>query len=159
MHSGNLNIEAKRGADKMLIGHAKIRDFSLHNTPVLTKLLTVASFTGLVDLLTGDGMTFSHFDAPFKYKDDILYINNGHTYGNVLGISFSGAYNMESDVIDVNGMVAPAYGLNTMIGKIPLVGNLLVGRDGTVFAANYTITGTSDEILQYDPDISGIAVR
>ena len=148
MHSGNLNIEAKRGADKMLIGHAKIRDFSLHNTPVLTKLLTVASFTGLVDLLTGDGMTFSHFDAPFKYKDDILYINNGHTYGNVLGISFSGAYNMESDVIDVNGMVAPAYGLNTMIGKIPLVGNLLVGRDGTVFAANYTITGTSDE-----PDI------
>jgi hypothetical protein len=55
---------------------------------------------------------------------------------------------MEIDVIDVNGMVAPAYGLNTMIGKIPLVGNLLVGRDGTVFAANYTITGTSDE-----PDI------
>ncbi len=144
LYSGNLKIEAKRGADKMLIGHAKIRDFSLHNTPVLAKLLTVASFTGMVDLLTGDGMTFSHFDAPFKYKNDILYVNKAHTYGNVLGITFSGAYNMSSDVIDINGMVAPAYGLNTMIGKIPLVGNLLAGKDGTVFAANYTISGTSE---------------
>ena len=144
LYSGNLKIEAKRGADKMLIGHAKIRDFSLHNTPVLAKLLTVASFTGMVDLLTGDGMTFSHFDAPFKYKNDILYVNKAHTYGNVLGINFSGAYNMNNHVIDISGMVAPAYGLNTMIGKIPLVGNLLAGKDGTVFAANYTISGTSD---------------
>ena len=152
MHGGNLKIEAKRGVDKMLIGHAKIRDFSLHNTPVLAKLLTVASFTGMVDLLTGEGMTFSHFDAPFKYKNDILYVNKGHTYGNVLGISFSGAYNMSSDVIDIDGVVAPAYGLNTMIGKIPLVGNLLVGRDGTVFAANYTISGTSEEpIVDINP--------
>ena len=51
---------------------------------------------------------------------------------------------MNNHVIDISGMVAPAYGLNTMIGKIPLVGNLLAGKDGTVFAANYTISGTSD---------------
>ena len=46
-------------------------------------------------------------------------------------------------------MIAPAYGLNTLIGRIPLVGNLLAGRDGTVFAANYAITGTVEK-----PDIS-----
>ena len=45
-------------------------------------------------------------------------------------------------------MVAPAYGLNTFIGSIPLVGNLLSGKDGTVFAANYSISGDIDE-----PDI------
>ena len=144
MHGGNLHIEAKRGSDKMLIGHAKIRDFSIHNTPVLAKLLTVASFTGMVDLLTGEGMTFSHFDAPFKYKNSILYVNKARAYGNVLGISFGGAYNMSNDAISIEGMIAPAYGLNTMIGKIPLVGNLLAGKDGTVFAANYSISGTTD---------------
>lgn len=149
MHRGNLHIEAKRDADKMFIGHAKIRDFSLHNTPVLAKLLTVASFTGMVDLLTGEGMTFSHFDAPFKYKNQILYVNKARVYGNVLGITLGGAFNMENDALSLEGMIAPAYGLNTLIGKIPLVGDLLAGKDGTVFAANYSITGTSEE-----PDVS-----
>lgn len=149
MHGGNMHIEAKRDKNKMLIGHAKIRDFSLHNTPVLAKLLTVASFTGMVDLLTGEGMTFSHFDAPFKYKNQILYVNKARAYGNVLGVSLSGAYNMGNDAISFEGMISPAYGLNTMIGKIPLVGNLLAGKDGTVFAANYSVTGTTDE-----PDVS-----
>ncbi|MBO7556756.1 MAG: AsmA-like C-terminal domain-containing protein [Alphaproteobacteria bacterium] len=145
LYGGNLQIEAKRRKDKLLIGHAKIRDFSIHNTPVLAKLLTVASFTGMLDLLTGDGMTFSHFDAPFKYKDKILYVGKANAYGNVLGLSFSGEYNMGSKAINVEGTFAPAYGLNTLIGKIPVVGNLLAGKDGTVFAANYTIEGTSDE--------------
>lgn len=149
MHRGNLHIEARRDAEKMFIGHAKIRDFSLHNTPVLAKLLTVASFTGMVDLLTGEGMTFSHFDAPFKYKNQILYVNKARVYGNVVGITLGGAFNMANDAISLEGMIAPAYGLNTMIGKIPLVGNLLAGKDGTVFAANYSITGTSEA-----PDVS-----
>ena len=143
MRGGNLQIEAKRGADKEFVGHAKIRDFSLYNTPVLVKLLTVASFSGMVDMLTGEGLTFSHFDAPFRYKDSILTVKSGKTYGNVVGLTFSGAYNTDNEDISIKGLIAPAYGLNTLIGKIPLVGKLLAGKDGTVFAANYSITGTS----------------
>lgn len=149
MHGGNLNIEAKKDASGEFIGHAKIRDFSLHNTSLLVKLLSVASFTGMVDMLTGEGLTFSHFDAPFRYKDGILSVKKGKTYGNVVGLTFSGAYNTANKDISVKGMIAPAYGLNTLIGRIPLVGNLLAGRDGTVFAANYAITGTVEK-----PDIS-----
>lgn len=149
MHGGNLQIDAKRDVSKEFIGHAKIRDFSVHNTPVLAKLLTVASFSGMLELLMGEGMTFSHFDAPFKYKSKILSVRNGKTYGNVLGLTFNGAYNMGNDNIGIKGMIAPAYGLNTLIGKIPLVGGLLAGRDGTVFAANYSIIGKSS-----NPDVS-----
>lgn len=145
MHGGNLHIEAKMGADKELIGHAKIRDFSIHNTPALAKLLTVASLSGMVDMLRGEGMKFSHFDAPFKYQNKILYVNKAKAYGNVLGITLTGAYNMNNDAISMEGMFAPAYGLNTLIGSIPLVGNLLAGKDGTVFAANYSISGSSSE--------------
>ncbi len=149
MRGGNLQIEAKRSADKEFVGHAKIRDFSLYNTPVLVKLLSVASFSGMVDMLTGEGLTFSHFDAPFRYKDGILTVKSGKTYGNVVGLTFSGAYNTDNEDISIKGLIAPAYGLNTMIGKIPFVGKLLAGKDGTVFAANYSITGTSS-----NPDIS-----
>ena len=61
----------------------------------------------------------------------------------MVGLTFSGAYNTDNEDISIKGLIAPAYGLNTLIGKIPLVGKLLAGKDGTVFAANYSITGTS----------------
>ncbi len=148
MRGGRLNINAKRNADKTFVGHAKIRDFNIYNTPVFAKLLTVASFTGMVDLLTGEGIAFSHFDAPFEYENKTLKINDGKIFGNVVGVSGSGTYSMRYRDFDIKGMIAPAYGLNTFIGSIPLVGSLLSGKDGTVFAANYTIKGDVD-----DPEI------
>ena len=42
-------------------------------------------------------------------------------------------------------MIAPAYSLNTMLGKIPVVGSLLAGKDGTVFAADYSISGDLED--------------
>ena len=50
-------------------------------------------------------------------------------------------YNTKYQELNIKGVIAPAYSLNTMLGKIPLVGNLLSGKDGTVFAANYSIKG------------------
>lgn len=152
LKGGNLSIEAKRGADKVMIGHAKARNFNLTKTGVLVKLLTLASFTGIVDMLSGEGIAFTHFDAPFEYKNDVLSLKGARVFGNVLGISASGTYNSSQKTLDFKGMVAPAYGLNALLGKIPLVGNLLSGRDGTIFAANYDITGEiSDPIISINP--------
>lgn len=149
MRGGTLSVSAKRDADKNFVGHAKIRNFNIHNTPVFAKLLTVASFTGMVNLLTGEGIAFSHFDAPFEYKHSVLKINEGKAFGNVVGITGSGTYSTRYQEFNIRGLIAPAYGLNTFIGSIPLVGTLLSGKDGTVFAANYSITGDID-----DPNIS-----
>ena len=144
MKGGSLSISAKRDADKNFVGHAKIRNFNIYNTPVFAKLLTVASLSGMVNLLTGEGIAFSHFDAPFQYKKSVLKINDGKAFGDVVGITASGTYSMRYQEFDIKGLIAPAYGLNTFIGSIPLVGSLLSGRDGTVFAANYSITGDID---------------
>ena len=149
MQGGRLNVSARRDKNQDFVGHAKIRDFSVHNTPVLAKLLTVASFSGMVNLLTGEGIKFSHFDAPFTYSNQILSVKEAKTFGNVLGITANGSYDLYYDNIDVKGVVAPAYSLNSLIGKIPLVGSLLSGKDGTVFAANYQIKGNIE-----DPQIS-----
>lgn len=152
LKGGSLSIEAKRGADKVMVGHAKARNFNLTKTGILVKLLTLASFTGIVDMLSGDGIAFTHFDAPFEYKDEVLKLKGSKVFGNVLGISLSGEYDSYTDNLNFKGMVAPAYGLNAMLGKIPLVGNLLSGRDGTVFAANYDITGDiSDPVININP--------
>lgn len=145
MRGGSLSINAKRDSAKNFVGHAKIRNFNIYNTPIFAKLLTVASFTGMVDLLTGEGIAFSHFDAPFEYKKSTLKVNDAKAFGNVVGITGNGTYSMRYQEFDLKGLIAPAYGLNTFIGSIPLVGTLLSGKDGTVFAANYTITGDIDD--------------
>lgn len=146
---GTLTVEAKRNANKVMIGHAKARNFNLTKTGVLVKLLTLASLTGIVDMLSGDGISFTHFDAPFEYDGSKLKLSEAKAFGSVLGISGSGSYDEDKKMFDFKGMIAPAYGLNSLIGKIPLVGKLLSGRDGTVFAVNYQITGPLS-----DPNIS-----
>lgn len=148
MRGGTLNVSGKRDKNKNFIGHAKIRNFSIHNTPILAKLMSLTSLSGMVNLLTGDGITFSHFDAPFEYQNQILSVRDGKAFGNVMGITAKGSYDRFEEILDITGVIAPAYGLNTFIGKLPIVGNLLSGKDGTVFAANYSIAGSID-----DPDI------
>ena len=93
-------------------------------------------------MLSGEGIAFSHLDAPFEYKNKVLKVEEAKAFGNVLGITMNGSYNWNSEEIKGEGVIAPAYSINSFIGKIPLVGNLLAGKDGTVFAANYSVSGT-----------------
>lgn len=152
MEGGKLQIEARRNKDKALVGHAKIRDFNIHNTPLAAKFLSVASFRGMLDLLTGEGISFSHLDMPFEYRRQQVMIKKAKAFGNVLGITANGTYDRRFEELDIRGQVAPAYSLNMILGKIPLVGNLLAGKDGTVFAADYYISGDiADASIQINP--------
>lgn len=144
MRGGNLKIEAKRDKYKNFKGHAKMWDFSLSDTPVITKVLSLASLSGIVDMLTGEGLTFSHLTAPFTYTFSTknLATDGAKMFGSVMGMTLSGRYNLVDEDIDAKGMIIPAYGLNKFIGNIPLVGKVLAGKDGTVFATNYNISGS-----------------
>ena len=151
MSGGNLNIVAKRDRYKNLRGHAKMWDFALVNTPVFAKLLSVASFSGIVDMLRGEGLKFSHLNMPFSYTFSTKYLatEDAKMSGSVVGLTLNGQYNLVDGDISAKGMIIPAYGLNTFIGNIPLVGRVLAGKDGSVFATNYNVRGTIDK-----PDIS-----
>ena len=81
-------------------GHAIIRNFIIYNTLVIAKLFTVASFSGMVDLLMGEGMTFSHFDAPFEYKRSQLTLKDAKAFGDVVGITAKGTYDRRFDEVD-----------------------------------------------------------
>ena len=155
MVGGTLKIESRRDANKMFIGHAGVHNFSIQNAPIMAKLLSVASFTGMLDLLKGDGLTFTHFNAPFEYHYKTLKLNHAKAEGNVVGITSIGTYNRAKDEIDLHGVIAPAYSLNRFLGKIPLVGDLLASKDGTIFAADYKINGSSDDA---EVDINSLSI-
>lgn len=143
MKGGNLQIVAKRDKYKNFKGHAKIHDFVLANTPIFAKVLSLSSLTGIVDTLTGEGLRFTHFNAPFSYTFSTknLSTDEARMHGPVLGLKASGTYNLVDEKINATGMIIPAYGLNTFLGNLPLVGKVLAGKDGSIFATNYTIGG------------------
>ena len=77
-----------------------------------------------------------------------MLLKKAKAEGNVLGLTADGTFNRATTGINLKGVIAPAYSVNRFLGKIPLVGNVLAGKDGTIFAATYDIKGDSE-----NPDI------
>ncbi|MFP6710695.1 MAG: AsmA-like C-terminal domain-containing protein [Rhodospirillales bacterium] len=137
--------------DSKFSGHALIENFRVINAPVLAELLNVASVTGIIENLGGLGLAFAKFDVPFESVDDVITIKDASVTGLSLGLTASGTLNTAVESVDLKGTIVPAYALNTALTRIPIIGLLFSGgeKDGGVFAANYSMTGSIK-----DPDIS-----
>lgn len=123
-------------------GRIEVDNIVLTNVPALARVLTLASLTGILDVLNGKGIDFTKADVPFVFKNQILSVNEARAFGPSLGITMQGTVNQKSDSIDLYGTIVPAYSINEILGSIPILGNLLVGRKGEgVFAINYDVKG------------------
>jgi AsmA-like C-terminal region/Protein of unknown function len=123
-------------------GKLRVKDFTLLDAPVLARVLTVASLTGIGNLLGGQGIHFDRLDLPFTLRQRLLTIEKGRLSGSQLGLTMRGRVDLASERLDLNGTIVPLYGLNWVIGKLPLVGPFLTGREGEgAFAVTYSVTG------------------
>lgn len=150
---GELALSANFHDDKdgrPLIGRLEVRNYRLLNAPALAKLLTLASFTGLLDLLSAqEGLPFARLKGEFGYRGKKLFLHGVKTYSDALGIFVDGMIDLGQGRLDLKGTVAPAYVLSQIIDIIP-GGELIVGREGTgLFAVEYTARGDLE-----DPSIS-----
>ena len=131
-------------------GTLEMRDYRLEGAPLVAKVLSVASLTGILNVLTGQGIDFSQFNATITYVGGAVYTDDLRAHGSALGFTGKGSANLRKQTIDLQGTVVPAYTLNSILGNIPLLGSILTGPEGGgVFAANYRMRGAID-----DPDVS-----
>ncbi len=143
--SGKLNINGKILENKDIIGNILIKDFYLLKAPNLVKLLSLASFTGIVDSLEGNGVKMERFEIPYEYKNDIISISEAYTYGSGFGLTGKGEINLAMKTLSINGSIVPAYTLNSILSKIPLFGTLFAGEKGSGFLNfSYGISGLID---------------
>lgn len=151
MRGGRLVLRSTVDTDESMSGVLSVDDYRLVDAPLLARVLSVAALTGILDALSGEGIGFSNLEAPFTLKDDILTLTDFRTYGSALGLTAEGTIDLKNDRYALTGTMVPAYAVNSLLGKIPLVGGLLTGfeQDGGMFAANYTVRGPLAE-----PDIS-----
>lgn len=150
MHGGKLTIDGRyddAAPDQPLSGTVKVSDYRVRNAPLLTRVLSIMALTGILDAMTGEGLSFKELSIPFIQHDGEITIAGAKATGNSLGFTASGNIYSHADVINLQGTVVPAYAVNSLLGKIPLLGNLLVGTEdgGGIFAANFSITGPIED--------------
>ena len=153
IEGGKFDLTGKaedRDGRRVLVAKAVGSNYRIVRAPVLARLLSVASLSGIGALLTGQGIPFTRLEGDFQFSTDKIALNNMRAYGGAIGINASGTVDRAGGQIDVSGTLVPAYTLNSVIGDIPLIGNLLVGGEGQgVFASNFRLYGKLE-----DPQVS-----
>lgn len=150
MKGGDLTIEGVINDDaprRPLVGSIRINDYRITKVPALAKLLSLAALTGVLDSLQGDGIGFSSLVSPFKYDGGVIEFKDGRTNGISLGLTWAGKIYTFAKVADISGTVVPAYGLNSLLGNVPILGNLFSAgeKGGGLFAWTYTVKGNLDD--------------
>lgn len=140
-------LDGVNGNSEAIDGELRIRNFTLRKVPVLARILTIATLTGVFDLLSGDGLPLSRLVVPFTKRGAQLEIKDARAFGPAIGFTFKGHIDQQAETADLDGTLVPAYALNSIFGKIPILGDLLVGgeEDGGVFAMNYKLSGPLDD--------------
>ena len=160
LEGGDLSLLLRSQGDSSA-GEATLTDFILRDEPAFRQLVTAGRPRGSVDgaaAIDPSRVRFDKMTASFDRTPGKLAIQDGVIYNPGMGLTAQGAIDFDHNQIDLSGSFVPAYTVNTMLTKIPLVGVLLSGgqNDG-VFGVSYRVHGPmSGPTLTVNP-LSAIA--
>ncbi|MBQ7413222.1 MAG: hypothetical protein IJV07_02995 [Alphaproteobacteria bacterium] len=150
---GNLSLTAKQQKNGGFDGKINIKKLSLKDPGFLVQAATIL---GIVDGIRGQDLTFSEGQVPFVVEPQRalkIRLTDGYLSGTSLGITFEG--DVSGAKIAIVGSVIPAYVINSLPGKIPLIGGLFRDSDGGgLIGAKYQINGSI-----FNPEVSFSALK
>jgi hypothetical protein len=124
-------------------GKLRIKEFSVKDVPALGQILSLAFPTGVIDLFSDKGLSFQQFRTSFTLTPEKIVLSRGHAQGASLGITAQGAVDRARNTLYLSGSVIPAYVLNSLLSKIPLLGELITGgKNEGIFSVSYTVQGS-----------------
>lgn len=142
---GSLLVEGDMrgtGPSLEMDGVARMTDFRLREAPVLARILGFASLTGLADTVSGRGIRFESAKVPFNLRNGVFSVRKGHVVGPALGITVEGQVQKSLGNVHLKGVVVPSYTVNSLVGKIPLLGPIVTGgKHEGLIGFNYRVEG------------------
>ncbi|MGB7975155.1 MAG: AsmA-like C-terminal region-containing protein [Roseiarcus sp.] len=160
LEGGDLNLLLRSRGD-VSAGEATLTDFVLRDEPAFRQLVSAApqrASAGGAAPVDAARVRFEKMTASFERSPGKLAIQDAVIYNPSVGLTAQGGIDFEHSQVDLSGSFVPAYTVNTMLTKIPLVGVLLSGgeNDG-VFGLSYRVHGSmSSPTLTVNP-LSAIA--
>jgi hypothetical protein len=145
--TANTDTSVEAGATR---GRVRISDFKVVDSPGLSKVLNLASLTGIMDMMSGSGISFERFDLGFSLDQGELRFDNAVAMGPSVGLRMGGRLYDDLGQVEVKGLIIPAYTINTILRSVPIVGDILTGGGHEeVFGIDFIMQGNVT-----DPDVS-----
>ena len=146
---------------KKSINELTINNFKLNNAPTLAKILTLADLKGLTDTLKGEGISFDTLSIKYVTDPSTMTINEIFMIGPSVSVLVDGYVEKKSGLISLRGTLVPAKQLNKLVSKIPVVGDILVGKkvgEG-VFGLSFKIKGLENDLKTTVNPVKTLAPR
>jgi hypothetical protein len=131
-------------------GRLEVEKVTLEHSPLLARIITLTSISGLEGALTGKGIRFDQVVSDLGFAADVMTIKDGAATGSTLRLLVDGTVDRGKETADLRGTLVPSYyGLNEATKYIPLLGHLLGGKDNAILTIDFTVKGALA-----DPDVS-----
>lgn len=132
-------LDAGDGPD--MTGVIRISDFNIVDEPALKSILSSSKSKGAKEISAHD-VPFDKFRVKFSRENSILSFEDGLIAGPSIGATARGSLDNRRNTVQVAGTLVPAYSLNTALGKIPVLGRILSGREGEgLIGITFAISG------------------
>ena len=139
---GSLKVEGIKNLSKNnYVGQIAGKDIVFSDAPFFANFFSLFSLQGLAQKIKDGGIIFDKLKARYELTDNKLRIVDSLLKGSELGIQFDSVIGLDNDYLMTNGSIIPAYTLNTLITKFPIVGDIITAgspEDGLI-GANFTI--------------------
>ena len=147
LEGGDLNFKSTFGRE-LSSSNLTINNFKLNKAPALAKILSLADLKGLTDTLKGDGISFDTLSAKYNSDSSQMKIDEIFMIGPSISILIDGYVEKKSGLVSLRGTLVPAKTLNSLIAKIPVVGDILIGKkvgEG-VFGISFKVKGLPNDL-------------
>jgi hypothetical protein len=131
-------LQVDGGADlKVEMTHVR-----LAHAPWMARILTMGSLHGASDTMNGAGIEFTRVEAQVSLRGARMTIGRARATGPAMGVTTQGVIDIDNRTVDLQGGIAPSYALNSAVGAVPVVGDLLISKKGEgMFGLTYSARG------------------
>jgi hypothetical protein len=153
MRRGRTTLDAKIDDAGVMRGRLVVDNFALEGEETLEDIIARAQTDQgrdpgarlLAFQSTGDGngaLAFDRLRVDFTKEGDVVTIREANLRGQMLGGTADGVLDLSTGEVRLNGTLIPAYGVNNLFGRVPLVGEILGGgNQGGLIGVTFRVSG------------------
>jgi hypothetical protein len=147
----SLEVNLDAGGPGAKSGTLWARDFIVLGDSVVNDVLTDPNSMAVLgerkqQVVTRQRLAFNQLRAPFAVGGGKFRLKDAYMNGPMLGATMRGTVDFKAQTVELGGTYVPLYGLNSALGSIPILGRVLVGRQGEgVVGITFAIKGKLDD--------------
>lgn len=172
LREGRTTVDAVISDDGIMRGRLTAQEFIIENEKALDELVQKAASREKLGRLernvqptalsngtpVGDGIPFERLILDFERRGQTVIVREAILRGPVMGGTAEGVIDLGAGLVRLNGTFIPAYGVNNLFGRLPIVGGILGGGEkGGLIGVTFRLAGPIDNPKVAVNPISAIA--